>query len=511
MSKQSQKITEEASTTTEEGTATSTNPSQSNAEQIQKVKDASYVANYEAALGEFLGSKLFDSISEYLDPKEFSGIANNLLESVLSKGLTSLGEGESANISEEAGAKITQILMGELSPFVDQFFASEKGQKCINYIKDVIGENPYPVAGIAILAAVGAIVADMDIPTLKQKFGITKGLTLGLEAKLGSLRNITMESIKTTLAYNKGKLKLETSVARNEEGKISGEASAKFGTEEQHIKGNVTVDENGATIYGLGAVTTISGTKLTVDAEGNSTDSLTNVSVGFNDPGDVTQSGNTSYNLKTKDLSFAYNQSKEKGLSIGGGFSGNVGTGQLNEYNLNSSYQFDKTDLKIGGGLSHNLQDNSLNYNAFARQNLLDDRLQLNGNLSGTDQGLSKMGIGGKYNTDSGLYSANYNHNFDTGRHNLDLMGQQRFNDFSVRGRQQFDYSQDEGLSSTSELLGAYHMNNDLALIGGAEYQHNRDGGKFLPKAGVQYKEIPIVITYDPETRATSVGISLKF
>ena len=56
-------------------------------------------------------------------------------------------------------------------------------------------------------------------------------------------------------------------------------------------------------------------------------------------------------------------------------------------------------------------------------------------------------------------------------------------------------------------------MSNDLALIGGADIKHDFQNGTttMLPKAGIQYKDVPIVLSYDPATKSTSVGITLKF
>ena len=93
------------------------------------------------------------------------------------------------------------------------------------------------------------------------------------------------------------------------------------------------------------------------------------------------------------------------------------------------------------------------------------------------------------------------------------MVAQERMGDFSLRGHQQFKYSEQTQLQSNTELMAAYHMNNDLSLIGGADIKHDFGTGNtsMLPKAGIQYKDVPIVLTYDPQTKATSVGITLKF
>jgi hypothetical protein len=61
--------------------------------------------------------------------------------------------------------------------------------------------------------------------------------------------------------------------------------------------------------------------------------------------------------------------------------------------------------------------------------------------------------------------------------------------------------------------MGAYHIGNDLSLIGGADVGQNFNSGEtsIKAKAGIQYKDVPIVLSYDPQTKATSVGITLRF
>ena len=115
--------------------------------------------------------------------------------------------------------------------------------------------------------------------------------------------------------------------------------------------------------------------------------------------------------------------------------------------------------------------------------------------------------------TDSDYYSASFQSNLLQNQHSLDFSAQKQItDDLTLRGTQGFDYNSDSGLSSNTELLGAYKLNNDLSLIGGAEYDYNQqNGGNILPKIGVQYKDVPTVITFDPERKSISVGITLKF
>ena len=69
------------------------------------------------------------------------------------------------------------------------------------------------------------------------------------------------------------------------------------------------------------------------------------------------------------------------------------------------------------------------------------------------------------------------------------------------------------GFDSSTEILGAKALGDDISLIGGGRYDYNgRQGrGTFIPEVGIQYKEIPIVIEYNPEQKSVGVRMTLKF
>jgi hypothetical protein len=69
--------------------------------------------------------------------------------------------------------------------------------------------------------------------------------------------------------------------------------------------------------------------------------------------------------------------------------------------------------------------------------------------------------------------------------------------------------------------IGAYTLNEDWKLLGGAGYDHQREGVKGdlgLNKGsgatiygGVQYKGVPLTVGYRPGDKAWTLGVTLKF
>ena len=64
-------------------------------------------------------------------------------------------------------------------------------------------------------------------------------------------------------------------------------------------------------------------------------------------------------------------------------------------------------------------------------------------------------------------------------------------------------------MTSSTELLGVYAVNDDYSIIGGASTTAVDVRGTFIP-AGIQYKDVPIVIEYNPEHKSVGVGRSVS-
>jgi hypothetical protein len=427
----------------------------SNSDQQAKVKEAAFVAEYESALGSFLGPKLYDAVSDQITLDKMTGYGNKLVEALLKLGI---GELENVNpaINDKLQQQMVEGISKELEPIVAKLMQSETGMKLVEGLQNVVGSNPYGVAGVAVLAAAGAILADVDIPTIKQKFNLGKGFSTNLEANLGSLRNIAIGATKVGLAYQQNNLKADVSLARAKDGELSGSVGGQLGDNKRHIKGRVSIGEEGITAYELsGLYAFTENTSLSGKAHSKSPDSIPNMEL----------------QIKTKQGDFTH-------------------TGQL---------QFDSNSNNLVAKYSG--QSEKFLYQA-----------SLDGNVD--SRALGTLQASAQYTPQKGdVYSAKYRHNLDTDARQLNLLAQKRMGNFSLRGHQQLNYDDKDGLRSNTELMGAYHMNNDLSLIGGADVRYDDRSGEtaFLPKAGIQYKDVPITLSFDPRTNATSVGITLKF
>jgi hypothetical protein len=428
----------------------------SNSAQQDKMREAQFVAEYESALGSWLGPKLYDAVSDQITLDKMTGYGNKLVEALLKLGAGELGKANPA-INDKLQQQIVQGISKELEPLVAKMMQSDTGLKLIEGLQNVVGSNPYGVASVAILAAAGAILADADIPTLKQKINLGKGFSTNLEANLGSFRNIAIGATKVGLAYQKENVfQAGVEISRSKEGDLSGSVSGQVGDNKRNIKGSVNIDEKGITAFDLSGLYALSpNTSLSGRIHGKDPYDIPNMEVQIKtEKGDFTHTGQLKYDSNSENLTAMYSGKSEQ--------------------------------LRYQASLVGNTQGN----------------------------GLIESHLGAKYTPNKGdIYSADYRYNFQRDDHNLDLMAQKRMGDFSLRGHQKMSYGKEKGLQSNTELMAAYHMGTDLSLIGGADINHDFQSGEtvMLPKAGIQYKDVPITLSFDPRTKSTSVGITLKF
>lgn len=428
----------------------------SNSGQQQKMRKAKYLANYEQALGGALGSRLYEVVSDLLTMDQMVRYGKDLADTLLDAVVKAASEKSGANLTGAVQEDIVGGLEALLDPIVEKMIRSETGEKLVQKMQHGVGANPYAVAGASILAAAVAVLTDADIPTLQQSIKLGGGFSASGSVDLGSIRNIALGASKMGISYKREDVRAGISISRAQDGKLGGEVSGKIGDDKQYLQGKVALNEEGITAFEIGGALGLGdNTNLSAKATGTDPTKIPDWNVQVTtDYGDFKHTGDLKYNSSTQDLFAKYTGEKES--------------------------------LVYYASLSGNAKSNSFD----------------------------QFKTGAKYTPGKGdVYSADYQYNFGNQAHQLDLVAQERMGDFSLRGHQQFKYSEKDNLQSNTELMAAYHMSSDLSLIGGADIKHDFGSGNtsMLPKAGIQYKDVPIVLSYDPQTKATSVGITLKF
>lgn len=219
-------------------------------EEADKVIAEARSLSWRDLLGEYLGSKAHDLLADQTTEDALHGHVDKLLEQLAEKlpGLVKdLDSGD-----EKALEQLTQVLAADALEVAQSFLDENEGAQDILFkIGNWVDQNPGYVLAMALLAGVGAVVADMDIPEIEQKFKLGKGLSIGAALDPGSLRNITVESAKLNLQYMRGQFTLTAGGEYDKEEGAKGSVSARYGSKTSFIEANGSIDPDGKIVAGL--------------------------------------------------------------------------------------------------------------------------------------------------------------------------------------------------------------------------------------------------------------------
>jgi hypothetical protein len=220
---------------------------------------SSGLANYESALGTFLGGELYKAVADALAYDKLSGYANQALDGAAGALAGSIGKIDGVKADPKALDTLGQLLSDKLEPFVQKWMEAH-GHELSASLTNWAGAHPKTIVTVALLAAVGAVLANADIPTLKQKFKIAEGVTGSIEADLGKLRDISLQKIRGRIDLASGPLIGALEVGR-ENGKVDGKGSLAWKDGEKKVSVDGSFDDKGLKLYGLnGALGTDLGT-----------------------------------------------------------------------------------------------------------------------------------------------------------------------------------------------------------------------------------------------------------
>ena len=163
------------------------------------------LANYESALGEFLGKKLYGAIADILTYEKLSAQARKAVTSAMGSMAGQLDKIDGVEADPAALENLGVMLDAAASPLVESLL-EKYGPALTGKLASWTGAHPRTVLTVALLAAAGAVLANAPIPELAKQFKLGKRVTVDVEAKLGRLRQITLEKLKAKISYAAGPL-----------------------------------------------------------------------------------------------------------------------------------------------------------------------------------------------------------------------------------------------------------------------------------------------------------------
>ncbi len=302
--------------------------------------------SWRSLLGEWLGGELYDAISDQANEAALLEHGKSALKGAADGAVDALGgigldQGSTQALQTFAKA-LTETAVAE----GEKFLESEAGQRLLGKISRWVDDHPGYVVAMAVLAAAGAVAADVDLPELEQKFKFGKGFSGDVSANLGSIRNIALKSAKLNLQYVRGQLKINAGVAHDQEKGTSGELGVRYGDKENFVQTKGTIDADGNLVVGLDAA----------------------MKAGLF-TGSISGEQNFGTDVSTGDVKLRYGTEEQfisSGLTLGsdGNLTTNIGAGfsqGLFSSSLNGSFDHSTDALTASSNLRYGTDENFLN------------------------------------------------------------------------------------------------------------------------------------------------------
>ncbi len=442
--------------------------------------DPTGLQRYTETLGSMLGPELYEAVSDALTEEAFAGYTSDAVDAIFSE-LSKLAGGIGGDASDAQIEGFAAALQARLGPIAEAWVA-ENGEGLRESLRGWVDANPVAIASTALLAAAGAVMADLDIPTLAHELELTEGLTVGAEAELGSLRNIALEQIKVSLDYASGPLIAAMNVGYSDDG-VTADASVRLQGEQWS-----------------------GGIAGSLDAEGD----LTATTDLAYDNGDVSLSALGTFGdqgLQRYDLSASFGSSERLGLGLGLSGTGEdwraTGSAEIEREDVRAELEaWLKSDGGVGGSASVDFTSGDWQASGDLSFQLGDERV--------LDVGLH-AGFRSRqaFRTWMGSYAFASEHS----THTFSLLAEEKLGSLYTR----FEHSTALGAMGEqhdTRIQGAYFLDEGAkeAIIIGVRHLRDFDGShSFTPEVGMQLDRNALTLGYDIERESLMLNFVMPF
>lgn len=501
-------------------------PGTEDAANKEKERQAAARKGYTDLLGGFLGGKLYEVVQQNLSADKFLEFGKQGLSAgadALSK-LVKPVEGSGIMDTKEEAAAVAQFskaLATWAGSFAEEWLKSEDGAKFRQAASEWVEGHPGIIVSAALAAAAVAVAANMDVPELKQKFKIGGGLTASTGIDFGKIRDLTVQGASAGLEYKKGDVAAGISYKAKvgDDGKVSheGEAKASYDVAKGHtVSANGKLAADGSLAFGVGSLNNFG--QLRMDS-----------ALGYRVP-------NTGDNSAFGSVKLRYGS---------------------DERNVTSDTSYDSANGKFTLGLGAYMATSGLKEGEKPKEGAPTppplESLRLGLNFAADRLSSGTVGASAEYTNRGYLASGSGTYDLDKGRMTdlalklgyrnptefeaivvdwkrsyKDKIPEDRFGlllettvkDFMIRGQAKTVLSDGNLAQAGGTLDVAKPLDKRISLIGGVGYgyqsgaaysgQSEMDRGLWL-RAGVQIDKVPVVVSFRPEDKAVTIGISIPF
>ena len=187
-------------------TTETTSPA-SNAAKVEQVKRSQLSAgqlSWQDALGQSVGSKLYEEISGKLSDTELQSVAAKAVDSATDSLHDFLKDNVEAS-EQEAAALFVRALDKELTRIAKNAVSGDVGEA----IRGFVDDSPYVVTSAIVAGAIAWVLSNQDIGMLDTKLKVGGGHSLVAGVDLGKTMDIALEQVRLGYRYSGGGTKAE--------------------------------------------------------------------------------------------------------------------------------------------------------------------------------------------------------------------------------------------------------------------------------------------------------------
>ena len=208
--------------------------------------------SYQDSLGMWLGSELYAAVAPQLTSESLSGLATQGIDAAVQASAGAAFATVDGEVDEAAVAQFVAALSERCGALGAEWLQSAEGEQLIAALGGWSDAHPGAIATVALLAAGGAVLANMEIPELSRTFGLPGGVEAGVSAKVGRLQALALEQVKAHLRTTSGPLVAAVELNRDATGAVSGTAEASVGDPEtRHLAAQGRFTDKGLELYGV--------------------------------------------------------------------------------------------------------------------------------------------------------------------------------------------------------------------------------------------------------------------
>lgn len=500
---------------------------------------------YTDTLGQFLGAELYRATHKALSFEALSGQGHALVDQAVVAMVAKAG-GIEGLLADPAALSAVEGILKELAAGAADQWLSGEGKSLQESLVGWTDANPKAIAAVALLAAAGAVLANVEIPALAKKVNLADGLTAEVEVQLGRLRQIGLQKIRAQLDYASGPLVAAFEV-QHEGGATQGKVSAGLTGDGKEVRANGKFDDAGLSMVGVeGAVDTGAGRLSGAVNRERSAEGLVASAKLEGKDGATTRTDAVTYDAATGKLVV----SRDALTELGGGYSAGYHVAGANdgsrEAKVSGAYTSEGTQVH-GEASGQRAADGSVDAFLSAGVNANRDNLKLaldaaiqrvggansanvnasldadlgNGHSAGakvaavlgeTDTVELSAYYGFKDPNEFRSWMLQYQYASGADQHTLKSALEHHWGELKVRVQADATWG-NEAAKVNVAAHAAYPMGSDTLGVAGMRYSRDALTGEKSTTAevGVQYKGVQVLVGYEPDKKETTLKLGIPF